>query len=446
MANYADDFESYGTGSTIPTGYTGRWNYDAGHWSRVTDTDIAVRCAATFGGRQVVSFNAVDSDSNRADSEILVRIKTNSVSASTLHGGVILRGSGSGGSETAYNCAVFGTELRTGKYTSGTSTQIAVTSGKSLAANTYYWLRFRANGTTISARVWADGDSEPGSWDLSTTDSSISAAGWSGMFNFASGTRWWRDIAVATNGDTATMGGAGSQTLTATRFDNSPAFYAHSISQGGAPQTLTATRFDNSPAFYAATVTPGSVALTATRFDNSQTFYSASISQAGGGPQTLTASRFDNAASFYTHSLSVDSVTLTPSLFTNGQTFHAATVTQGAAPLFPSLLTNSQTFYSATLSGGIPLIRQKGLRKTRYTPGRVPSQQAELIRFLQSELERLNDALESPFTHQLLEKLNTEPSRKRDGYVAYADGTNWSPGGLGEGIYCYYAGSWKRLG
>jgi hypothetical protein len=87
----------------------------------------------------------------------------------------------------------------------------------------------------------------------------------------------------------------------------------------------------------------------------------------------------------------------------------------------------------------------QGLRKTRYTPGQVPQDPAELPRFLQAEFERLTDALESPFTHQLLEKLNTEPSRKRDGYVAYADGTNWNPG-AGQGVYVYYAGIWNKLG
>jgi hypothetical protein len=75
----------------------------------------------------------------------------------------------------------------------------------------------------------------------------------------------------------------------------------------------------------------------------------------------------------------------------------------------------------------------------------VPADQRDLTRYLQQELERLTDALESPFTHQLLEPLAVEPLRKRPGYVAYADGVNWDPG-AGEGVYCFYAGSWNRLG
>lgn len=44
------------------------------------------------------------------------------------------------------------------------------------AANRHFWLRFRVtdNGTTatLSAKVWQDGTSEPGSWDVSGTDTS----------------------------------------------------------------------------------------------------------------------------------------------------------------------------------------------------------------------------------------------------------------------------------
>ena len=102
---------------------------------------------------------------------------------------------------------------------------------------------------------------------------------------------------------------------------------------------------------------------------------------------------------------------------------------------------------SAAMSGGSIPIKIQGLRKTRYTPGRVPAELAQLAQFLQSEIERITDGLESPFTHQLLEQLTVEPSRKptAQALVAYADGTNWNPGG-GEGIYAYYSGAWNKLG
>jgi hypothetical protein len=39
------------------------------------------------------------------------------------------------------------------------------------------WIRFQATGTTVRGKIWLDGDSEPESWTVSTTDSAISAAG-----------------------------------------------------------------------------------------------------------------------------------------------------------------------------------------------------------------------------------------------------------------------------
>jgi hypothetical protein len=98
------------------------------------------------------------------------------------------------------------------------------------------------------------------------------------------------------------------------------------------------------------------------------------------------------------------------------------------------------------INGVLPRNAQ-GLRKTRYTPGRVPYELAQLSQFLQSEIERITDGLESPFTHQLLEPLAVEPARRSttQAMVVYADGTNWDPGS-GEGIYAYYSGTWTKLG
>jgi hypothetical protein len=79
-----------------------------------------------------------------------------------------------------------------------------------------------------------------------------------------------------------------------------------------------------------------------------------------------------------------------------------------------------------------------------YKAGRLPAT-AELPEVI----ERVNDELkqiEQTFGSELrLPTLSAEPVRPRDGTVSYADGTAWDPGS-GEGIYGYYAGSWKKLG
>lgn len=42
-----------------------------------------------------------------------------------------------------------------------------------LEAGDYAWLRARVSGTTLNARIWKDGDSEPDAWQLTTTDATL---------------------------------------------------------------------------------------------------------------------------------------------------------------------------------------------------------------------------------------------------------------------------------
>jgi hypothetical protein len=70
-------------------------------------------------------------------------------------------------------------------------------------ANTEYMIRLRANSTNLSAKVWAYGDSEPTEWTLTASDSSLTASGWSGVFNFFSTTHSTDFVGIGTNGDTA---------------------------------------------------------------------------------------------------------------------------------------------------------------------------------------------------------------------------------------------------
>jgi hypothetical protein len=72
-------------------------------------------------------------------------------------------------------------------------------------ANAWTWVRFRANGTTISARIWDESLAEPGSWGISATDAAI-ATGSVGVAAIV-GVDASCEIdlfAAATNGDTAT--------------------------------------------------------------------------------------------------------------------------------------------------------------------------------------------------------------------------------------------------
>jgi hypothetical protein len=74
------------------------------------------------------------------------------------------------------------------KLVSGGFSSLA-TGSFTLNTNTFHWMRVVMAGNHLQARMWADGDPEPGTWIIDTTDSTYGSAGRFGMsFNTYSGT------------------------------------------------------------------------------------------------------------------------------------------------------------------------------------------------------------------------------------------------------------------
>jgi hypothetical protein len=64
----------------------------------------------------------------------------------------------------------------------------------------------------------------------------------------------------------------------------------------------------------------------------------------------------------------------------------------------------------------------------------------ELLEYLTRELQKVSNTVGVQGAYPELHK---EPSRK-DGTVAFADGTDWNPG-QGRGLYAFYSGAWNAL-
>lgn len=45
-----------------------------------------------------------------------------------------------------------------------------------------------------------------------------------------------------------------------------------------------------------------------------------------------------------------------------------------------------------------------------------------------------------------LKERHAAPEKVSNGLLAMADGTNWNPGGTGQGLYVYYAAAWHKCG
>lgn len=63
--------------------------------------------------------------------------------------------------------------------------------------------------------------------------------------------------------------------------------------------------------------------------------------------------------------------------------------------------------------------------------------------WLYDELQRVGTEMNRP-AGLFFDVLHEEPPKPQDGMVAFADGTDWNPGG-GGGLYQRVAGAWVKL-
>lgn len=79
-----------------------------------------------------------------------------------------------------------------------------------------------------------------------------------------------------------------------------------------------------------------------------------------------------------------------------------------------------------------------------YQVGNVPSDPKDLVAFLRTELQQIAKEM-ATVQSVILPTLYAEPARIYEGMLAKADGTSWSPGGTGAGIYARIGGAWVKL-
>jgi hypothetical protein len=208
MAVYVADLRS-------TTGWSERWATTEGALSTTTDGLRITKSAET--NRYAVTWDTIDGDSDRDKVEVLAKVRFVAQAAATTMVGVVVRGSGASGSEDKISAVLYDAgndgadrRLYITEVDNGTPANLSIGSAVSNVANTWYWIKVRANGTSFKAKSWADGSVEPATWthDLTTT---IDAVGWTGIYAMDTATDPY-DIgyfAVATNGDSISTGASG---------------------------------------------------------------------------------------------------------------------------------------------------------------------------------------------------------------------------------------------
>ena len=89
-------------------------------------------------------------------------------------------------------------------------------------------------------------------------------------------------------------------------------------------------------------------------------------------------------------------------------------------------------------------MRPTNINSAFYAPQPVPSNPADLANYLRTELAAIQNVI-SILAAGHIDTTYSAPDKPRDGDLRLSDGVLWDPGS-GQGVYCYYNGTWNKLG
>lgn len=161
-----------------------------------------------------------------SDGEVLALLKS---PATGFDNAVIIRADFFSGTfnRNFYAFDILDSNLRITKYVSGSRTVIQEVSN-SVSLTSQFWVRVEASGTTIRGRIWADGSSEPATWDVSVTDSAISGPGFAGLAVYDKTVQAYQ-YSIGTGGDPAPSSASSTPTITSVDGDNAVTQYQQNI-------------------------------------------------------------------------------------------------------------------------------------------------------------------------------------------------------------------------
>lgn len=246
-----------------------------------------------IGGSTASTFATLGAALTGADGEALIRFALDSNSTNPTVG-LILRWTDSSnhwlcrynGAANAFNLMV---------KVSGTYTSLTPTYAMTPNPNTFYWLRYRAQGTTHEFRVWQDGTSEPATWNVSLTNTSQNVAGKVGIYGFADGTgtkldTYSVDDLVSAVSGSATLKGQGAFVASGA-VPNSATLSGQGAFVASGHEVITASAtLKGQGAFVASPFTPGTGIGDITRSTGTQT---ANKSGNGYGTGDITGTEYD---------------------------------------------------------------------------------------------------------------------------------------------------------
>lgn len=177
MAVKTTDFSGYTTG-VQPSDWSSQWG---GSTIFTVEEDVGaeggkwLKDATTNFGNKFLRWDEIAATD---DIVLLAKVQADDAGATQSANVLVVRGSGGASDPKAYTAELrndTSKKFRIGRFNGSTSYSVLADTAFAWVANTWYWIKFEAVGTTIRAKIWEDGDPEPGSWTLSTTDANIAS-------------------------------------------------------------------------------------------------------------------------------------------------------------------------------------------------------------------------------------------------------------------------------
>ena len=199
-----------GAAWTLPAGWTETSAPANSEWTVAADLAASdgrvMRNVNTATARHILRLDAAPA--TEADQEVLVKLRM--ADADARGPGVALRHTMNGSTETAY-VAYFRPDVDQVEINRFLNGGYAFVASASFPNNpgAWYWMRFRAQGTTLSVRVWADGAAEPATWTRTATDAGI-GTGSAGLYTYEPNTVDFDLFSYASLGATAATPAGGA--------------------------------------------------------------------------------------------------------------------------------------------------------------------------------------------------------------------------------------------
>lgn len=206
MAQFFRNFTGQANGAAVENS---SYPWGAPETGRINTTSFAfpVYEESHTGNREVpLVFNEVPSATTI---EVVAKVRTTFVQdvGTDYQMDIVTRGSGGSTTRTGRTTNFLRSRfINCEGYNANTSFTFGAGSAYNFVANQWYWIRVRTTGNDTQYRVWVDGATEPTGWDTATT-TNVTGAGWAGIGSWVgNGTRYWAQVGIATNGDTAPTG------------------------------------------------------------------------------------------------------------------------------------------------------------------------------------------------------------------------------------------------